>query len=354
MISADDDAFQSRLLPGVSRTFALTIPQLPLALRSVVTHAYLLCRIVDTLEDSPLLTAAEKRTLAGAFACAVEQPAQANAFVDAVATFAARHPHLAERALLQQAAHVIRIGEGYNLAQQHALKRCIRTMADGMAHFAGHQSTHGLKNLNELNEYCYYVAGVVGELLTELFCDYRSDLAPHKDRLMPLAISFGQGLQMTNILKDIWDDRDRNTCWLPREVFAAHGFDLDQLAQRHCDPHFLHALRELVGIAHGHLENALTYVEMLPANEPGLRRFCLWALGMAVLTLRKIHRHADFADSRAVKITRNAVHATIAVTSLVGRYNIALRWLFRSAAHGLPGHTGLLNTQGFTPRNTLM
>ncbi|HTT38021.1 MAG TPA: squalene/phytoene synthase family protein, partial [Burkholderiales bacterium] len=43
-----DDEFQARMLAGVSRTFALTIPQLPQELARVVTNAYLLCRIVDT------------------------------------------------------------------------------------------------------------------------------------------------------------------------------------------------------------------------------------------------------------------------------------------------------------------
>ncbi len=37
--------------------------------------------------------------------------------------------------------------------------------------------------------------------------------------MMQLAVSFGQGLQMTNILKDIWDDRrGAGACWLPRSV----------------------------------------------------------------------------------------------------------------------------------------
>lgn len=57
--------------------------------------------------------------------------------------------------------------------------------------------------------YCYHVAGVVGEMLTELFCDYSPEINQHKPVLMKLAVSFGQGLQMTNILKDIWEDRKR-------------------------------------------------------------------------------------------------------------------------------------------------
>jgi len=56
-----DDAFQARMLAGVSRTFALTIPQLPPELARVVSNAYLLCRIVDTIEDEPGISPAMKR-----------------------------------------------------------------------------------------------------------------------------------------------------------------------------------------------------------------------------------------------------------------------------------------------------
>ena len=66
-----DEDYQNRILPHVSRTFALTIPQLPPALRTPVTNAYLLCRIADTIEDE--VDPAVAATLAMAFskACGV-------------------------------------------------------------------------------------------------------------------------------------------------------------------------------------------------------------------------------------------------------------------------------------------
>ena len=51
--SLDDLAYQTRILAGVSRTFALTIPELPDPLVHVVGNAYLLCRLADTIEDDP-------------------------------------------------------------------------------------------------------------------------------------------------------------------------------------------------------------------------------------------------------------------------------------------------------------
>ena len=48
--------FEQQILQDVSRSFALTIPLLPPALSNVVTNAYLLCRITDTIEDEVALT----------------------------------------------------------------------------------------------------------------------------------------------------------------------------------------------------------------------------------------------------------------------------------------------------------
>src|ERR1700723_2442951 len=58
-----DEGYQDQVLPHVSRTFALTIPQLPPRLRVAVTNAYLLCRIADTIEDEPALSPAETLAL---------------------------------------------------------------------------------------------------------------------------------------------------------------------------------------------------------------------------------------------------------------------------------------------------
>ena len=54
------EPLQAELLAKVSRTFALTIPQLPAPLADWVGNAYLLCRIADTIEDEPALSCEEK------------------------------------------------------------------------------------------------------------------------------------------------------------------------------------------------------------------------------------------------------------------------------------------------------
>ena len=56
----DDFEYQTQILPGVSRTFAITIPVLPDSLAVVVANAYLLCRLADTIEDDVFLDQKQK------------------------------------------------------------------------------------------------------------------------------------------------------------------------------------------------------------------------------------------------------------------------------------------------------
>lgn len=332
----DDWTFQDQSLQDVSRTFALTIPQLPQPLRQVVSNAYLLCRIADTIEDDKDLPFADKRRFAEDFISVVGSRHDAAAFA------AALHPRLSptvttgEKELIAQTPAVIRITHGFTPRQRAALERCVRIMADGMARFQEANVRHGLKDLPEMDSYCYHVAGVVGEMLTELFCAHDPDIDAQRDTLMPLAVSFGQGLQMTNILKDIWDDLGRGMCWLPREVFARFGADLDHLAHGRPLPGFTDGLGYLIGVARSHLANALRYTLLIPAREAGIRRFCLWALGMAVLTLRRINGRRDFTAGSQVKISRRSVYGTVLVSNLLTRHDALLRAVFLIAASGLP------------------
>ena len=333
----EDLVYQEHILQGVSRTFALTIPQLPSPLSRVVSNAYLLCRIADTIEDDKHLSHAEKREFAEQFIRVVGGELDAEQFALDL------HPRLSptatdsERDLIQHTPAVIRITHGFNQRQQAALQRCIRIMADGMARYQEANVENGLKDQQDMDSYCYYVAGVVGEMLTELFCDYSAVINQHHDELMQLAVSFGQGLQMTNILKDIWDDQKRNMCWLPQSVLAKYGMELNSVTSLNNGKEFQQALGHLIGVARGHLTGALRYTLLLPGNEAGIRRFCLWALGMAILTLRKINNHRDFVSGEEVKISRRQVKATIISTSLLAKHNNLLRWLFNTTARSLPG-----------------
>ncbi len=331
-----DEQFEESILPGVSRTFAITIPLLPGELRRVVRNYYLLCRIVDTIEDEPALSADDKSRFLSMFDDVMSGQVSAQSLADEL------HPRLspatldAEHELVQHLARVIRVQEGFTARQQSAVTRGLRIMSSGMDHFHRKSCASGLRDLGELDAYCYHVAGIVGEVLTVLFCESSPELHRRQPRLAPLAASFGQGLQMINILKDIWDDRSRGVCWLPRDVFEAHGVDWSRLGDDSQATGFEAGLTELIGVAHGHLRHALDYALTIPREEAGIRKFCLWAIGLAILTLRKIHHHPGFRSTAEAKIKRRTVRMMIAIMERVVRHDRLVRLLFRMASLGVP------------------
>ncbi len=302
---------QDHLLQGVSRTFALTIPVLPKPLNHVVANAYLLCRIVDTIEDEQEISAEDKSGFCKRFIQAVEGKADTTALASDLSARLSGATLPAEHELIERIPEVLAITEKFNPVQRTALIRCVTIMSEGMAWFQLNTSADGLADQEALDQYCYYVAGIVGEMLTELFCDYCQPLRIHHDRMMRLGVAFGQGLQMTNILLDIWDDYPRGACWLPRDVFEAEGYNLDNLGENHHQPAFRKGMGRLIGIAHGHLRCAMEYTLLIPTQERGMRNFCLWALAMAMLSLRRINQHRDYDSRNEVKISRRAVYLTV-------------------------------------------
>jgi farnesyl-diphosphate farnesyltransferase len=335
-ILSSDEHYQDRILPHVSRTFALTIPQLPPALCTPVTNAYLLCRIADTIEDEPALSAQETLAYLTRFSLAVGGSGEPGPLAKDLVSRLSDRTLATERDLIANMDRVLQVTAGLGKAQQGAIQRCVELMCYGMPRFQINASPRGLPRSSDLDDYCYYVAGVVGEMLTDLFCDYSLDIAGRRTALNALAASFAQGLQMTNILKDVWEDRSRGACWLPQEVFTRHGVDLSQLASHSQDAGFSAGISELVGVAHAHLRNALDYTLLIPAKERGIRRFCLWAIGLAVLTLRKIAHNPGYTAGAQVKIRRSAVSTTLLITNLAVANDRMLKRLFAWAARGLP------------------
>jgi farnesyl-diphosphate farnesyltransferase len=333
---SSDEVYQDQILPHVSRTFALTIPQLPEGLRSAVTCAYLLCRIADTIEDEPALSPPETLAFLQRFSAVLAGQGEPVRLAQEIERRLSSRTLATERDLVSNMDRVIRVMGRLNEPQRAAIRRCVELMCSGMPRFQFTASLQGLAQSSDLDDYCYYVAGVVGEMLTDLFCDHSPDIARHRTALSALAASFAQGLQMTNILKDVWEDRSRGACWLPQDVFTRHGVDLAQLSSEPFDPRFGAGYRELLGTAHAHLKNALDYTLLIPGSETGIRRFCLWAIGLAVLTLRKIEHNPQFTAGSQVKIKRSAVAMTRLLTKAAGRSDWMLRRLFALAARGLP------------------
>ncbi|MEM7282635.1 MAG: hypothetical protein AAF438_13510, partial [Pseudomonadota bacterium] len=80
----------------------------------------------------------------------------------------------------------------------------------------------------------------------------------------------------------------------------------------------------------------LRYTLYIPTDETGIRRFCLWAIGLAILTLKRIHGNPGFSAGQEVKISRRAVKATVWATNASVKHDRAITTLFNLAGRGLP------------------
>lgn len=319
--------YQWKILPSVSRTFALTIPVLPERLSNVVANAYLLFRIADTIEDDKGLKVGHKIELLKNLLSTVRDGAESKELASELANSISQQTPASEKDLVFNLPRVNRITQCFEPDEHEAVTECLRVMCEGMPAFQSNRDL-GLADLDELDSYCYTVAGSVGEMLFKLFCSRSPELASDREETQSLAISFGKGLQLTNILKDVWDDFHEGRCWLPRSLFNNGKFTLRDLKSAHTSKEYQLELARLVGIAHDHLQNALAFTTRISPAEVGIRRFCLWALGMAVMTLRKISQNPHYATSNQVKISRNTVKATVFICDRLVANDKRLRTLF--------------------------
>lgn len=222
----------SRLLQQTSRTFALTIPFLDEPTRGEVTVAYLLFRVADTIEDATGLTRAEKLDQLRRFERLLAHPSVQDAGALAAlwrAAPAIQHPGYAE--LMQELPAIVRAGNDLDPVAWRLIAAYTARTTHHMAAFVGRVKSAGLelRDLDDLRAYCYAVAGIVGEMLTELFLLAKPSLAGAATELRRDAPAFGEALQLVNILKDSLDDAGEGRRFLPTGVSRA---SVEALARR--------------------------------------------------------------------------------------------------------------------------
>lgn len=277
------------LLTKTSRTFALAIPLLPEPTRRAVSVAYLLFRVADTFEDSTTWPREVRLDALETFVELLElTPAERNAEAKRLSTAWLERPpveHEGYLELLRELPAVLaQLDELAPAVRQLVVKHTVRT-TEGMASVVARADERGnlrLGSVRELKDYCYIVAGIVGELLTEVFLHDCPSLATQQRELEQRMRSFGEGLQLVNILKDAGDDAVDGRVYLPPSVPRA----------------------ELFALARADLEDANRYVQSLQRGGAprGFLAFTGLSLVLAFAALDRIE-----ADGAGAKVSRQDV-----------------------------------------------
>jgi farnesyl-diphosphate farnesyltransferase len=313
-----DLGFCERLLPQVSRTFAVSIQNLSTEPRAAVCIAYLLCRIVDTVEDDPRLPPDLRWALFDGFDAALssaEKGAPSPEFADLVT--GADLGVGAESELCLNSGAVFRAYAAQPANVREIIAPRLLQMSRGMRGYCERSAAEGrlrIRDLPDLELYCYCVAGTVGELLSDLFL-WVCPLEPERrSELSARAVRFGLGLQLVNILKDVASDSERGACYLPQSYADAEGLELSRLFDPDQREPGLRVLRALARRAREHLRAAQEYTLLWPLTAAGreVRLFCAGPLALALGTLREVEHGDDaFRKGRAPTVTRSFVLRTL-------------------------------------------
>ena len=95
------------------------------------------------------------------------------------------------------------------------------------------------QNFDELDEYCYLVAGVVGLMLVSIV-GYSQE---YHHKVLEFASKMGKALQITNILRDIKEDFLRGRIYLPQEDLDKFGYSKEDLAKSIVNENFKNLLK---------------------------------------------------------------------------------------------------------------
>lgn len=301
----------------VSRTFALTIDVLEEPMASAICVGYLLCRVADTVEDADDIPPEEQVRLLELYDSVLdpESDTEVSEFLDEAS------PYLADKEsddwrVVADSNRVVRAFESQPESTRAAILPPVRELVQGMALFVERYADAGglrLQTVEELEEYCYYVAGTVGKLITRLICtgdvgeETATDLREH-------AQSFALLLQLVNIAKDVYADfHEENNVYLPAEWLHEHEVEPDEVCMPEHSEGATAVIRRVIGHAQSHLDGAQAYLERAP--EVRGNTLAAWAIPflLAVGTLRELRaRPGDALTEAGVKISRAEVFAVVA------------------------------------------
>ncbi len=118
------------------------------------------------------------------------------------------------------------------------------------------------ETFDDLYQYCYHVASVVGLVVLPIFgCCDKAALAP--------AEACGIAFQLTNILRDVKEDAQMGRIYLPREDLRRFGVEEDDILKARVTPQFLELMKFEAARAREYYRKAEPLLGMINADSRG-------------------------------------------------------------------------------------
>tara|TARA_B100000965_G_scaffold50578_2_gene37307 strand:+ start:22560 stop:23561 length:1002 start_codon:yes stop_codon:yes gene_type:complete len=303
------------ILEGTSRSFYLSLKELPNSIRSQVSLLYMLARTSDTIADS-------EQGDSGELMLALEsyndfsQGKTAN-LID-LSALADLQRNKSEASLLRNVEKIVsKIGE-FSDSDQKEIRRCLGIIIGGqildLQRFSSNSgSIIPLDSDQELDDYAYRVAGSVGEFWTRMSLDHIFQLTGEgqEEALFEKGIRFGKALQMINILRDIPADLSLGRCYIPRSSLNEYGMTPSDLIEPTKMDSFRPLYDRYLDLTDEYLASAIQYIEMLPHWKLRLRAACMFPVIIGKRTVSKLREGNALDPSNRLKIDRSEIKEVI-------------------------------------------
>jgi farnesyl-diphosphate farnesyltransferase len=300
------------VLPGVSRSFALSLRVLPAPLRQPFGVTYLVARAADTIADTRTLPPGARLAALHALRRSLSDGDSAPPSLAGV-TMGGQTP--AERVLLGRLPDVLAAYRSLEPGDREralgVLLTLTQAMVEALERFPPEMADRigALETRADLDRYTHLNAGCVGEFWTEMLVAHRPrcrgwDLSGMRAR----GARFGQGLQFVNVLRDLPRDLRIGRCYLPREELAKLGLTPRDLLSPVSLPRVRPLVDALIDEAFARLDAGRAYTLAVPRREARLRLASLWPLLIGLGTLARLRRAENLLDPTVVvKVPRAEV-----------------------------------------------
>ncbi len=295
-------------LQSVSRSFALTIPLVEEALLAPIMVGYLEARILDTFEDDigKRHVSLEERVHAmNAIMEILERPDSQMAKRKAKELAREAEDWVQDehyRGLVKNFDKVLTVHRSLDERTKASMVRWMHEMNAGMQKYL----QQPVYSFEDLNEYCYFVAGTPSGFLTELIRTRAKKLTPKASQvLQDNERDFGLFLQKVNIIRDFREDilQNEKIFW-PGYLFDKHQLEPQELLDPAHEKQAMEMLNAMVDNAVTHVTPVHDYLTAVPDEYAGFRQGAAINFAMGVATLGEVRGNRDvFYGDRPVKIT---------------------------------------------------
>lgn len=256
-----------QLLNTTSRSFAAVIQALDDDLRPAICIFYLVLRALDTVEDDMTIPVEEKVPMLKQFHTYLYDP-----------QWSYMNSKEKDKAVLEEFPTISTEFRALKQRFQEVISDITCKMGNGMCMFLQDE----VVTMAQWDEYCHYVAGLVGIGLSQLFS--ASGLESEEvGRDQRLSNSMGLFLQKTNIIRDYLEDTLQGREFWPREGWSKFGRKLTDFQQLENREKAVQCLNHLITNALQHIPDVLEYLSRI--RNQSVFNFCAIPQTMAIATL---------------------------------------------------------------------